>query len=264
MLNDVIFMINNYNYKLLSEKCRQRGLKIFNKIVDEDSSVVVTDDPDLAHRLQLNMPVLFYDPDDSYPFMAKYVTDDIDSIDPDYLETIFCRFHGLPLIIAITDRTVIREITEDDLPELYEIYDDDFVTKYVEELYEYDDELQFTRDYIKNMYGFYGYGLWLVFDKETGKLAGRAGLSNRTIDDAEQVELGYVISKEFRNRGYAAEVCEAILKYASEQLKMEEIYICTDKDNLPSLRLARKLGFDMYGSVIYGKTEYYLYKKTIC
>ena len=38
----------------------------------------------------------------------------------------------------------------------------------------------FTIKYIENMYGFFGYGLWLVFDKKTGELVARAGIENRS------------------------------------------------------------------------------------
>ena len=35
---------------------------------------------------------------------------------------------------------------------------------------------EFDLRYIKNMYGFFEYGLWLVFEKKSGELIGRAGI----------------------------------------------------------------------------------------
>lgn len=45
------------------------------------------------------------------------------------------------------------------------------------------------------MYGFFGYGLWLVFDKKTGELVARAGVENRSIDGQNCQELGYLVKK---------------------------------------------------------------------
>lgn len=83
----------------------------------------------------------------------------------------------------------------DDLGEVYELYDDDEIRKYMEPLYEYGEEKKFTESYIKNMYGMYGFGMWLVKDRDTDKLIGRAGLELRLIDGVEEMELGYIIGK---------------------------------------------------------------------
>lgn len=45
------------------------------------------------------------------------------------------------------------------------------------------------------MYGMYGFGMWLVKDRDTDKLIGRAGLELRLIDGVEEMELGYIIVK---------------------------------------------------------------------
>ena len=95
------------------------------------------------------------------------------------------------------------------------------------------------RAYIENMYGFYEYGMWLVFSRETGKLIGRAGL--------EHDEMGYMIAPEFQNQGYATEVCRFIIDYARENTDFEELYCRIDERNEASVRLAKKLGFTNSG-----------------
>ena len=122
-----------------------------------------------------------------------------------------------------------------DLPALYELYDKPGMTDYVEPLYDYETELEYQKAYIENMYGFYEYGMWLVFSKETGKLIGRAGL--------EHNEMGYMIAPELWNRGYATEVCRFIIDYARENTDFEELYCRIDERNAASVHLAKKLGF---------------------
>lgn len=89
-------------------------------------------------------------------------------------------------------------MTVGDLPHLYELYHTLSDCPYVEPLYEYEDEKAFTIKYIENMYGFFGYGLWLVFDKKTGELVARAGVENRSMDGQNCQELGYLVKKAGR------------------------------------------------------------------
>ena len=136
---------------------------------------------------------------------------------------------------------LIRELSLSDLPALYELYDKPGMTDYVEPLYDYETELEYQKAYIENMYGFYEYGMWLVFSKETGKLIGRAGL--------EHDELGYMIAPEFWNMGYATEVCRFIIDYARRNTDFEELYCRIDERNVASVRLAKKLGFVKNGQI---------------
>lgn len=127
---------------------------------------------------------------------------------------------------------------------LYEIYSGEGITDYIECLYEdRRQEEEFTREYIKNMYHFYEYGIWAVCLKANGKLIGRAGLSNREVDGKNRLELGYVIDVSYQRQHYAYEACNAICTYVKNRLWETELVCFMDKDNVPSKKLAEKLGF---------------------
>lgn len=206
-------------------------------------SMVITDDTNILKKAkELGYAVLFLSSDESFAEGAEYVAENLEDCDYEYCNTVFSRQKGIALTILETERTIVREMSVEDLPELYELYDDDCIREYLEPLYEYDKEKEFTENYIKNMYGFYGFGLWIVRDKNNGRLIGRAGLSIRKIDGKDCIELGYVIAGDCRRKGYAYEVCTAIKKYAFTHIRTEEIFIVTEKRNLPSCRLAEKLG----------------------
>lgn len=166
---------------------------------------------------------------------TRYAVESLAELDIEYLERVRRRYNHIPWDIGETDRCLIRELSLSDLPALYELYDKPSMTDYVEPLYDYETELEYQKAYIENMYGFYEYGMWLVFSKETGKLIGRAGL--------EHDELGYMIAPELQNRGYATEVCRFIIDYARENTDFEELYCRIDERNEASVRLAKKLGF---------------------
>ena len=107
------------------------------------------------------------------------IVEGFEEVDANFLEKLYQRYHHLPWVIAETERCVIKELSLEDLDELFALYEDECIYKYKENLYPYEEELEFQRAYINNMYRFFGYGMWLVFCKETGKLIGRAGLEHR-------------------------------------------------------------------------------------
>lgn len=170
---------------------------------------------------------------------TRYAVESLAELDIEYLERVRRRYNHIPWDIGETDRCLIRELSLSDLPALYELYDKPGMTDFVEPLYDYETELEYQKAYIENMYGFYEYGMWLVFSRETGKLIGRAGL--------EHNEMGYMIAPKFQNQGYATEVCRFIIDYARENTDFEELYCRIDERNEASVRLAKKLGFTNSG-----------------
>lgn len=190
----------------------------------------------------------------------KYVAENLASCSTEYFETVYSRQKNIPLTVCVTERTVIREITVGDLTGLYEIYDDDEVRRYMEPLYEYEEEKKYTENYINNMYEVYGYGMWLVTDRHTGEPVGRAGYGIRNIDGEYYHELGYVIKREYRQKGLAYEVCGNILRYGREKYEIINPIIVTEEKNIPSRRLALKLGFREAGRTEMNEKEYVIYQ----
>ena len=175
----------------------------------------------------------------------SYVIQDLE-VSARYLELIYARMTGQPFEIARSARLIIREMTTEDLPLMYQLYGTLDGCPYIEPLYEYERELEFTKNYIKNMYGFYQYGLWLVFERVSGALVGRIGIENRVIDGRQRQELGYLIGKTWQGHGYAYEASREIIRYASDELELEELFAAVDKNNRASRELALKLGFEYY------------------
>lgn len=142
----------------------------------------------------------------------------------------------------------MRETTVEDVDDFYRIYAETSITEYMENLFaDRDEEIAYTRDYIEKVYAFYGYGMWTVLEKESGAVIGRAGIIWREGYDVP--ELGFVIGVPWQGRGYAYEVCKAILLYAKEELLMEQVQALVRTENEKSLRLCEKLGLERVGEV---------------
>lgn len=202
---------------------------------------------------------------------VKNVVEGFEEVDTLFLERVYEREHHLPWEIARTDRWILREFTMDDMDGLVELYDQPGVAYrivngyqvpgYIEPLLPREEEEEYQRCYIENMYGFYGYGMWIVTEIRSPHIIGRAGLENREYEDGVELEMGYVIDPGWQHRGIAYEVCSAIMEYARENTDFPRLNALTEADNVASIALLEKLGFtyledtDVSGS----RTRRYVY-----
>ncbi|MBD5157631.1 MAG: GNAT family N-acetyltransferase [Butyrivibrio sp.] len=259
MLNSIIFLLKKYeepDADALLPAVLLEGLP-----ESPEGALVVTDDErTMREAEESGFAVVFCSNGEKYVDGADYVVESAAALDYGYANTAYCRMKGLPLTVLETPRTVVRETCADDLPELYAIYDDDAAREFTEPLMEYEREKSFIESYIHNMYGFCGFGLWSVTERESGKLIGRAGISIREIDGENRTELGYLIAREYRRRGYAFEVCRAIKEYAFERLGTETLYIVTRADNTASVKTAEKLGFGKPSLSVTDGCEYMIFQ----
>jgi RimJ/RimL family protein N-acetyltransferase len=93
-----------------------------------------------------------------------------------------------------------------------------------------------------------GFGTWAVERKADSALVGNVGLFNAWRDlepqFAEVPEMGWIFSAETHGQGLAFEACRAALDWAETNLEPTPVWAIVAPANEPSLRLARKLGFE--------------------
>ena len=232
--------------RLLYGKTKQDMEKIIRQMSQEelDDLLVVTADGSLARSLMLRgIAVALDETEGAEHFICPYVVLHPEEMAYEDFERIYRRQKGIPWMIFSTERCLVREFAMKDLTALEELYAWPGITDYTEPLKPHEQEAAYQRDYIRYAYGIFGYGFWLVFDKKTGELIGRAGIeTNEDCGDGE-AELGYVIRPDRQHQGIATEVCGAILRYAGDELGLRKIFARTHRDNTPSTALLRRLGF---------------------
>jgi len=180
----------------------------------------------------------------------------------DYLWKVWQRKHDLPWKICETNRLFLREMTEQDLEYLYEWQKDPQTARYVAgPSPDREDEVKKFYAYRKLIYGFYGFGLWMVCEKESKRPVGRAGLQIR--DGFAVPEIGFEIDVSHRGKGYAREALEAVIQYSKEELELEEVRSVVDSTNLVSQKLCESLGFSVEERKIEGKTDWIFYRKQL-
>lgn len=165
-------------------------------------------------------------------------------LEPEFEKRDALRKAGIPVEIARTDQLLIRETIDSDISELYRIGTDQAVRKYIAPMQPtLEEEIVYTKAYVRHMYAFYDFGLWTVLEKDAygqERVIGRAGLfpSERL---AGQIEMGYMIAPECQGNGYGKEAAETVLRYAFNVLDLEEVHLFVEKENKASVKLAETL-----------------------
>lgn len=191
---------------------------------------------------------------------ADVLLESFEGLTPSFFYHVHQRSHGKPITIASTKRLLIRELTVEDIKELYPIYQDPDVHRFIDDIDEYmDKEMEKQKAYIKNVYSFYGYGLWGVFSKTSGGLIGRCGIENQIIDGREEIMLSYLLDSNHWGYGYALECCKAVFAYAQEELNIHRIVAVIDQNNIRSIHTAKNLGMKPEKEIVYKNRNSILY-----
>lgn len=152
-----------------------------------------------------------------------------------------------------TDRLYLRPMRADDFDALFEIFTDPQV------MASFDSEpftpaqmqgwLQRNLDHQAQ----FGYGLFSVIDKASGRLIGDCGLEQMEVGGQTVAELGYDFRSDVWNRGFASEAASAVRDYAFQVLRLPRLISLVRVGNAASQRVAEKVGmqraaeFERYG-----------------
>jgi RimJ/RimL family protein N-acetyltransferase len=102
-----------------------------------------------------------------------------------------------------------------------------------------------------------GYGLWAVELRENGDLIGRCGL--QLIADTAEVEIDFIIDRQYWGRGLATEAGKAGLKFGFEELGLVSVVGIVHPENLASQRVLEKLGMQFVEATEYFGMACYRY-----
>jgi RimJ/RimL family protein N-acetyltransferase len=147
----------------------------------------------------------------------------------------------VPLPI-VTPRLLVRELApESDAAAMAEMYCDPEVMRFIPGG-ACDDE-----DAVRTLLGRYaeaqttsGISSWAVVERESGQVIGDAGFG--VFEPTGDIELGYTLARRFWGLGYATEAARACLVAGLRHLDAPRIIAAVDAENLPSLRVAERIG----------------------
>ena len=247
-LNRIILSIEDVNAleafrRTGDERVLSRILTYSDGMYPFSDSLYICDTPEGCRKLiDKGFPVaaLLHENNASASFdHVRYLLQDPEQISLEDYDHIFRRLSGLPIEILETKRLLLRETALSDLDSFYEMYEDPLISGFMEPLYPREEEEAYQINYINNVYAFYGIGIWTVILKETGAVIGRIGIEYT--NEAGCVELGFMISAKYRQKGYAYEACRAIVEYARQTEDITRIRARVREDNAASQNLCTKL-----------------------
>jgi ribosomal-protein-alanine N-acetyltransferase len=94
----------------------------------------------------------------------------------------------------------------------------------------------------------HGFGIWAVASP-SGDLMGRAGI--QTIPETGEVEVDYLLGREWWGSGFATEAIRPALRFGLEEKGLERIVGIVHPDNLASRRVLEKIGMHLEGEKEY-------------
>lgn len=146
-------------------------------------------------------------------------------------------------IIIETDQLILREFTKEDVLAWHNILSDKEGMQYYPKAFDMEKTSSWIVWNLDN-YSRYGFGLWAVILKETNQFIGDCGITMQNIygDDKLYPEIGYHLDKQFWCKGYTSEAAKACLQYAFENYDFEEVFAYQKWTNIPSRRVAEKIG----------------------
>ncbi|HVX45303.1 MAG TPA: GNAT family N-acetyltransferase [Mycobacteriales bacterium] len=124
---------------------------------------------------------------------------------------------------------------------------------------------------------YHGVHKWLAYDRETGEVVGRGGVSRTPVDEdwgqiyrflpdsdwvrtpyetrrpftahANWVEIGWALRPEYWGRGYASEIGRAGLEFAFDVLNVQAVVSCTIRHNVRSRAVMERIGMQYAGEI---------------
>ena len=159
-----------------------------------------------------------------------------------------------------TARLVLRPLTPEDEATLATVLSDAETMRWYPRPFTGDE----VREWIERQLGRYssGTGLLGLVEKQTGRLIGDCGPVWQEVEGRTELEIGYHVSRERWNQGFATEAARVVIDYAFENFGVERVVSMIRPENLASRRVAEKNGLTLERMVFWRNYETCIYQRT--
>lgn len=149
-----------------------------------------------------------------------------------------------------TDRLIFRPVLQTDFDTWMRFCEFPDSLKYIfpqEELAS-QDPLAYCKSWFNRAFARYQKGLGgmnALIDKQTHEFVGQCGLLIQTIDELEELEIGYSLMPEHRGKGYAIEAAQKCKQFAFENNFRASLISVIHIENEASAKVARANGMKL-------------------
>ena len=230
----------------------------------EGHAVVLTDSAQQARHIQTMEPVIGIcipgSVNQSWTGIS-FLAEDWNSVDEEYLELAWCRWHHMPRTLLNSDnikneskssniKWKIREAAIKDASLFLDLYEDEQVKKFLE--YPLSEETKCIEDWKAWIESLHRYiypseepAMW-VLAGENDEMLGRIGLEYRDENGFPAgYYLGYALLPKWRKKGLAAKAASQLVEYCMEYWQLEQIYLLCSSENIASIKTAIDAGFKL-------------------
>ncbi len=142
-----------------------------------------------------------------------------------------------------TARLLFRKITDQDFETWLEFCKHPDSLKYIfsQEQLKVEDPIERCKIWFNRVFNRYENGLGgmnALIDKQTGALVGQCGLLIQTIDNVEELEIGYSLMPAYRGLGFASEAAKKCKEFAFENNYANSLISSIVPENIDSIKVA--------------------------
>jgi RimJ/RimL family protein N-acetyltransferase len=192
-----------------------------------------------------------------------------------------CRVEGLPLAGAgdsrVTMRLRLEPVGPANASDLWLVHNDAEVWPWYGCENPGPGQAEQWAKFMGDSWRLHGVHKWIAYDRVSGEVAGRGGLSRTPVDDdwgqiyaflpaepwvrvayeirrpfiahANWLEIGWALRREFWGRGYASEIGRAGLAFAFGVLGVQAVVSCTVRHNVRSRAVMERIGMRYAGEI---------------
>jgi [ribosomal protein S5]-alanine N-acetyltransferase len=160
--------------------------------------------------------------------------------------------------ILQTQRLSLREFDPEDLEALAAILSDPVTMRYYPAPFDRAGVAEWIQRN-RTRYANDGYGLWAMTLNSTGELIGDCGLVRQTVDEVDEVEIGYHVRRDLWGQGYATEAAQACRDYGFATVGVARLISLIRPENFASRRVAEKNGMTIWKEVMKANLLHYVY-----
>ncbi|TOF22590.1 GNAT family N-acetyltransferase [Vibrio parahaemolyticus] len=143
-----------------------------------------------------------------------------------------------------TERLILRLVSVDDAPFILDLYNHPDFYRFVGDKQMRTDyeAARYIKENMLRMEEKKGVSLLVVEDKQTKQPLGICGLVKR--DTLNACDIGYGFRPSAYGQGFAIEAAKAVVEYAKQGMQLSQLVAITNNDNIRSISLLKKLGFE--------------------
>jgi ribosomal-protein-alanine N-acetyltransferase len=144
--------------------------------------------------------------------------------------------------ILETERLLLRPLVMEDLDDLYELYRDPEIMRYITgQPRSYEVTRQRLLSHLVD-HERYGFGFCAAIFKANGEMIGRCGLEPVEYPTGLEGDMAWMFKRAYWGQGLATEFGRVMVAYGFEHLPLIRIFATADHQNIASIRVMQKLG----------------------